>query len=83
MSANQVEWNLRVSPGLDASLREFLRDEGKEPEAELAHFVEGAVSKLIFESTARKIRERNKDVPAEEIDALVDEALAWARTQMR
>ena len=82
MSTANTRWNLVVPKELDKSLRQFLanysEDGGKK--GSLSRFVEDAVKKQIFETTARKIKERNADVPLEEIEAAVEESLAWART---
>ena len=39
------------------------------------------MKKHIFEMTAQKIKERNANLPFEEIEAAVEESLAWARAQ--
>jgi hypothetical protein len=77
MGTNQVEWNLRVSPDVDASLREFLADEGAGEAAD--RFVEEAVRERIFEMTAKAIKQQNAGHSAEEIERIADEAVRWAR----
>ena len=81
MSTNTTRWNLVVPTELDRSLRQFLAAEGRGKKGDLSRFVTEAVNKFIFEEGLRVIREHNKDVPPEEIEAIVEESLAWAREQ--
>jgi len=83
MSAATTRWNLVVSKNLDKSLRQFLASEGRSKKGELSRFVEEAVNKHIFDTALMAAREHNKDVPLEEIEAAVEESLAWARAEMR
>jgi len=81
MAASSTRWNLVVSSDLDKSLRQFLAREGRGKKGELSRFVEDAVKKAVFEMTAQDVKERNASVPLEEIEAIVEESLAWARKQ--
>jgi len=83
MSATTTRWNLVVSKSLDKSLRQFLADEGRSKKGELSRFVEEAVNKHIFDSALMAAREHNKDVDPDEMDQIIEEALAWARAQRR
>ena len=83
MATATTRWNLVVSSELDRDLRQFLAAEGRGKKGELSRFVEEAVSKRIFEAALKSVREHNKDVPPEEIEAIVEESLAWARARMR
>jgi ribbon-helix-helix protein len=83
MSTSTTRWNLVVSSELDKSLRQFLAAEGRGKKGELSRFVEEAVSKHIFDTAHKAAREHNKDVTPEEIEAIVDESLAWARSRRR
>jgi hypothetical protein len=83
MSTATTRWNLVVSKNLDKSLRQFLASEGRSKKGELSRFVEEAVNKHIFDTALMAAREHNKDVPLEEIEAAVEESLAWARAEMR
>jgi phosphate uptake regulator len=78
MATNHVEWNLRVSPAVDASLREFLADEGTGAGEAVDRFVEEAVRERIFEMTAKAINQQNAGRSAEEIERIADEAVRWA-----
>lgn len=83
MSTATTRWNLVVSKQTDRDLRQHLanytEDGGKK--GALSRFVEDAVKKHIFETAAQRIKERNANVPLEEIEAAVEESLAWARAQ--
>jgi hypothetical protein len=81
MATSSTRWNLVVSSDLDHSLRQFLAAEGRGKKGELSRCVEEAVNKYIFEMTAHRVQERNADVPYGEIEAIVEESLAWARKQ--
>ena len=83
MAASSTRWNLVVSSELDRSLRQFLAAEGRGKKGELSQFVSEAVSKHIFETTLRTVREKNAKVSQKEIDAAVEESLAWARARRR
>lgn len=83
MATNTTRWNLVVPKDLDKSLRQFLAAEGRGKKGELSRFVTEAVNKHIFDSAHKAILERNKDVPFEEIEAAVEESLAWARARKR
>jgi Ribbon-helix-helix domain len=81
MPISQTRWNLVVSTKTDASLRQFLADNGGGRKGDLSKFVEEAVRERIFLETLRGAREQNKDVPQEVIDSAIEEALAWARSR--
>ncbi|MDE3149647.1 MAG: methionine repressor-like protein [Acidobacteriota bacterium] len=81
MVASSTRWNLVVSSDLDKSLRQFLAREGRGKKGELSRFVEDAVKKTVFEMTAQEVKKRNASVPLEEIEAIVEESLAWTRRQ--
>ena len=83
MSAATTRWNLVVSKNLDKSLSQFQASEGRSKKGELSRVVEEAVNKHIFDTALMAAREHNKDVPLEEIEAAVEESLAWARAEMR
>jgi Ribbon-helix-helix domain len=83
MSATTTRWNLVVSSKIDKSLRQFLADEGRSKKGELSRFVEEAVNKHIFDTALKAAREHNKDVDPDELEAAIEESLAWAREQLR
>ena len=83
MATATTRWNLVVSKKTDQGLRQFLAYEGRGKIGELSRFVEEAVNKHIFDSALKAAREHNANVPLEEIEAAVEESLAWARAQRR
>ena len=83
MSTATTRWNLVVSTKIDQSLREFLASQGRGKKGDLSRFVEEAVNKHIFDSALRAAHEANANVDPEEIEAAVEESLAWARARMR
>lgn len=75
-----ARWNLVIPEQTDRSVRQYLaRTGGKK--GDLSKFVDRAVREVILWETIKTIRERNKDLSAEEAQALADEAVAWARGQ--
>jgi hypothetical protein len=83
MSTTTTRWNLVVPKELDKSLRQFLAYEGRSKKGELSRFVTEAVNKHIFDTTLKAVRKKNANVSQEEIDAAVEESLAWARARRR
>ena len=83
MSTNTTRWNLVVSKQTDQSLRQLLANEGRGKKGDLSRFVEDAVRKQIFDTASRAAKEHNKDLAPEELDAMIEESLIWARAQRR
>ncbi len=83
MSTSTTRWNLVVPRDLDKSLRQFLADEGRGKKGDISRFVTEAVKKHIFDSALRAAHEHNANADPEEIEAAVEESLAWARTRLR
>jgi hypothetical protein len=81
MSTNTTRWNLVVPKQIDKDLRKLLANEGRSKKGALSQFVTEAVNKRIFDAALNEAREHNKDVPYEEIEAAVEESLAWARSK--
>jgi hypothetical protein len=83
MSTATTRWNLVVSKQLDKSLRQFLADQGRSKKGELSRFVEEAVNKHIFDTALMAAHEQNANVDPAELDAAIEESLAWARARLR
>lgn len=79
MATNPTRWNLVVSSETDISLRQFLASQGGGRKGDLSRFVEEAVKERIYDLTALAIKQANASRTPEEIDEMVEEALAWAR----
>jgi hypothetical protein len=50
-------------------------------EEDLPKFVEDAVRWKVFEDTVFRVKSRNKGVPAEQIEAIIDEARGTVRAE--
>ena len=83
MATDTTRWNLVVSKQPDRDLRLLLATEGGGKKGDLSRFVEEAVKKHIFDTALNAVHEHNANVPQEEIEAAVEESLAWARARMR
>ena len=77
-----VRWTLTVSKETDLALRTFLAQRGLK-KGDLSRFVEQAVRWQVFRRMAQAARARNAGVPAREIKAAVEEALASVRVDRR
>ncbi len=75
-----VRWNVAVSPETDRSVRMLIAEQGGR-KGDLSRFIEDAVRDAIFRETAAAAKTANADVPQEELEAMIDEAVRWARTQ--
>jgi hypothetical protein len=82
MATTSTCWNLVVSKETDESVREYLASQDRGGNGDLSRFVEDAVRKQIFDTTLGKVHEQNANVPYKEIEAAVEESLAWARARM-
>jgi hypothetical protein len=78
MSAS-ARWNLIVSRRTDNALRRLLARQGQARKGALSRFVEEAVQARILELEVEQAKARNAGMPAEAIEAAIDEALEWAR----
>jgi hypothetical protein len=83
MASATTRWNLVVSKNTDRDLRQLLASEGRGKKGELSRFVEDAVRKQIFDTTLKAAREHNANVDPNEMDDIIAESLAWARTRLR
>lgn len=73
-----ARWNLKVSRETDIALRTHLASRGGK-KGDLSRFVEQAVAGAMLRETVNEIRGRNADMDPEEIQRVVDEALAEVR----
>lgn len=73
-----TKWTLTIRDETDRSVREYLERTGAS-EKDLSKFVDETMRGEILRRVVRDIQERNKDLSAEEAQALADEAVAWAR----
>lgn len=74
-----VRWSIKVSPETDLSLRGFLGAQGMK-KGDLSKFVEDAVRWRMLDRTAQVVKDRNQDISAEMLEAMIDEAVRAVRT---
>ena len=70
------------SKDTDLALRSYLGSQGLKKGA-ISQFIEDAVKWRLFDGTVAQAREAFADLPAEEVETLVGEAVAAARRDMR
>ncbi len=73
-----TRWTVKVSKETDIALRSYLAERGGK-KGDLSKFIERAVRKEVLRATVRDIQERNASLPADEVQALIDEACAAVR----
>lgn len=76
--ADSVRWTLSVSRETDVTLRTFLARSGLK-KGDLSKFVEDAVHWRLMKLNINEARARNTHLTAEEIEAVVDQALDEVR----
>lgn len=79
-TSRTVRWNIVVSEETDRQLRLRIAKQGGR-KGDLSRFVEKAISDKLFEMTVREAQDQNADLSEEEANALIEEALAWARSE--
>lgn len=76
-----TRWNLSISTETDQTLRRFLASQGGGRKGYLSRFVEEAVRAHILELSAKDAKAANACVREADLDAMVSEALDWAKSQ--
>ena len=79
---DSVRWTITVSKETDLSLRSYLGSQGMK-KGDLSKFVEEAVRWRVLDRTVEAIRQDNDDLPAEQLESLIDQALEEVRAQRR
>lgn len=74
----ETRWTIKVSEETDRDLRTYLAQRGLK-KGDLSRFVEEAVNEHLFRATLAEVRARSRDLSEDEVMALADEAVAWAR----
>jgi len=77
-----VRWTIKVSPETDLSLRGFLGAQGMK-KGDLSKFVEDAVRWRMLDRTVQIVKDRNQDMSAEMLEAMIDEAVRDVRAATR
>lgn len=80
MGDEAVRWTVVVNKQTDINLRTRLAERGLK-KGDLSKFVEDAVNRRLLRETVDEIRAGFSDLSPEEVQALVDEALAEVRTR--
>jgi hypothetical protein len=80
--SDAVRWTIKVSRETDLSLRSYLGAQGMK-KGDLSRFVEEAVRWRVLDRTVQRLKDRNQDLPPEELEALIDEAVAEVRKGAR
>ena len=82
MEEQAVRWNIKVSKETDLILRTFLGAQGMK-KGDLSKFIEDAVRWRVFNKTVQDIKARNAGADVDDLQALIDEALAEVRLDSR
>ena len=77
---SQIRWNIAVSQDTDQALRMFLASQGGGRKGDLSRFIEEAVRAHILELTAEQVKTANIDVSEDDLAAMIDDAVQWARS---
>lgn len=77
-----VRWTIKVSPETDLSLRGFLGAQGMK-KGDLSKFVEDAVRWRMLDRTVQIVKDRNQDISADMLEAMIDEAVRDVRAGTR
>lgn len=78
--ADTVRWSLVISRETDVALRTYLAQRGLR-KGDLSKFVEEAVRWRVLDRAVSEVKSRNADVPPEEIEAAIEEALESVRAE--
>ena len=74
-----VRWNLAVSEEVDRSVRVYLAQTGGR-KGDLSRYVENAVAWQMLRDASAQAKAATRDIPEDEMMALIDEAIEWARS---
>ena len=77
-----VRWTIKVSKETDLTLRTYLGSRGMK-KGDLSKFVEEAVRWRVFNRSIQDIKARNADADPDELQTLIDDAVAEVRGERR
>ena len=80
MAEETTRWTVSVSKDTDIAVRSFLAQRGMK-KGDLSKFIEEAVRWRVFDQTAAEARSKFDDLPPEELETLIGEAVATARKE--
>jgi hypothetical protein len=75
-----TRWTVKVSKETDIAVRSYLAEHGGR-KGDLSIFIQRAVRREVLRATVRDIQERNADLPAAEVQALMEVACAVVRRE--
>ena len=78
MPGDTTRWTVSVSKETDVAVRSFLAQRGMK-KGDLSKFIEEAVKWRVLDQTMSEARSKFADLPSDELDALITEAVAAAR----
>jgi hypothetical protein len=78
MADDTTRWTVSVSKDTDITVRSFLAQRGMK-KGDLSKFIEEAVKWRVLDQTIAEARSKFADLPPEELEAVIDEAVAAAR----
>jgi hypothetical protein len=73
-----IRWTVSVSRETDITVRSFLAQRGMK-KGDLSKFIEEAVKWRVLDQTMAEARSQFADMPPEQAEALIDEAVAATR----
>ncbi len=77
-----VRWTIKVSKETDLTLRTYLGSQGMK-KGDLSKFVEEAVRWRVFNRAIQDIKTRNAGADPDQLQALIDDAVAEVREERR
>lgn len=78
MPEGTTRWTVSVSKETDIAVRSFLAQRGLK-KGDLSKFIEEAVRWRVLDQTISEVRGKFAELPAAEVEALIDEAVSSAR----
>ena len=78
MPDGTTRWTVSVSKDTDVAVRSFLAQRGLK-KGDLSKFIEEAVRWRVLDQTVAEARDKFADLPPDEVEAVIDEAIAAAR----
>ena len=76
--SDSVRWTIKVSQDTDLSLRTYLGAQGMK-KGDISKFVEDAVRWRMLDRTVQGIKDRNQNIPAKDLEGLIDRAVSAVR----
>jgi hypothetical protein len=82
MADDTTRWTVSVSKDTDIAVRSFLAQRGMK-KGDLSKFIEEAVKWRVLDQTIAETRSKFADLAPDELESMVDEAVAAARAPQR